>query len=239
MISHHFESRPARAESALGSRAVFRSMGRRGKLALVAFMLALSGCTPKIGDKCVLSTDCSTAGDRLCDTSQPGGYCTIFNCTGDHCPDKAACLMFEGAVPGCAYTDRGVPRTGRSFCVAQCSSNADCREGYICADPRTAPWNAIIIDDDQNQLTCLVDPLASFDPNVPPDGGAAVCQANGPTVPPIEAGAPSFDAGVGTTTDAGALPDGGDAGDAGDGGDGGGASETDAATDGPVDAGAD
>jgi hypothetical protein len=198
----------------------------RWKLALAA-LLFLAGCTPKIGDKCVLSTDCATAGDRLCDTSQPGGYCTIFNCTGDHCPDTAACVMFEGAVPGCAYTDRGVPRTGRSFCVAQCKSNADCRDGYICADPRSTPWKGIILDDDQNQLTCLVDPLASFDPNVPPDGGSPVCQASGPTVPAIEAGAPTFDAGGASSTDAGAEASATDAG------------TTDAADDGAADAGTD
>jgi hypothetical protein len=211
---------------------VFRSFfpSQRRKLALAA-LLFLAGCTPKIGDKCVLSTDCATAGDRLCDTSQPGGYCTIFNCSGDHCPDKAACVMFEGAVPGCAYTDRGVPRTGRSFCIAQCQSNSDCRDGYICADPRSTPWKGIIIDDDQNQLTCLVDPLASFDPNVPADGGAAVCQSSGPSVSPIEAGAPEFDAGS-SSTDSGADATTTDASTT-DGG------TTDAGDDGAADAGTD
>ncbi|HKO50071.1 MAG TPA: hypothetical protein VJV79_20210, partial [Polyangiaceae bacterium] len=37
------------------------------------------GCTPKIGDDCSVSTNCSTTGDRLCDITQPGGYCTKFN----------------------------------------------------------------------------------------------------------------------------------------------------------------
>ena len=157
--------------------------------------MLIAGCTPKIGDKCVLSTDCSTSGDRLCDTTQPGGYCTQFNCVPNKCPNEAACVIFESAVPGCTYSDRGIPRTGRQFCVAQCHSSSDCRGGYVCADPRNPPWNALILDDDQTQLTCLVDPLASYDTDA--SAGSAVCQAQGPGVAPIEAGAgPVLDGGT-------------------------------------------
>src|SRR5206468_6843571 len=41
---------------------------------LVGLWLAalLTGCTPKIGDDCQTSVDCSQQGDRLCDTAQPG-----------------------------------------------------------------------------------------------------------------------------------------------------------------------
>ena len=60
----------------------------RFTLALVLAALALvTGCQPKIGDACNTSTDCSTQGDRLCDTTQPGGYCTIFNCEPNTCPE--------------------------------------------------------------------------------------------------------------------------------------------------------
>src|SRR4051812_10031586 len=59
-------------------------------LLAAAFIGILAGCTPSIGDKCVLSTDCSTRGDRLCDTSQPDGYCTQFNCSKNGCPDDSA-----------------------------------------------------------------------------------------------------------------------------------------------------
>src|SRR5215467_3309463 len=96
---------------------------------LLFLLLALAGCTPSIGDKCTLSTDCSIRGDRLCDTSQPGGYCTIFNCRGNLCPDEAACVLFNAAVQGCAYSDRAPSRTGRTFCIAQCQSESDCRDG--------------------------------------------------------------------------------------------------------------
>src|SRR3954468_14654466 len=90
------------------------------RLRLAAFALvALSACTPSIGDKCVLSTDCSSRGDRQCDTSQPDGYCTIFNCNGDGCPDKAACVLFNSAIPGCGFDDRaggGGSRIARALC---------------------------------------------------------------------------------------------------------------------------
>ncbi len=112
-------------------------------------------------------------------------------------------MIFESAVPGCTYSDRGIPRTGRQFCVAQCHSSSDCRAGYVCADPRNPPWSALILDDDQTQLTCLVDPLASYD--VDASTGSNVCQAQGPDVSPIEAGAPPvLDAGtIAITSDAG------------------------------------
>src|SRR3954454_15461945 len=104
----------------------------------VVAVVVLAACTPEIGDKCVLSTDCSTRGDRLCDTSQPDGYCTQFNCAKNACPDEAACVLFNSNVPGCGYDDRAGgygSRVARSFCVAKCSSNSDCRGGYICANP--------------------------------------------------------------------------------------------------------
>jgi hypothetical protein len=194
--------------------------------------LALAGCSPEIGDACTLSTDCSIRGDRLCDTAQPGGYCTQFNCGPGSCPDEAHCVLFDAAIPGCGFDDRA-GRTGsrvaRSFCVYTCGSNVDCRPGYTCADPRTAPWNARILDGDQSRQGCLVSPLLD-DAGVPvetPDASAPppVCGPVAPDVPPIptldaaaDAAAPPLDAGA-DAADA-ATPDAGaDAGaDAGDGG---------------------
>lgn len=183
--------------------------------------LFLGGCTPEIGDKCVLSTDCSVRGDRLCDTAQPGGYCTQFNCRANLCADEASCLMFGGAIPGCGYDDRagrGGARTGRSSCAKKCESNDDCRteEGYVCADPRQPPWNAQILDDDQNKRSCVLAASPSFDAG-PPAPEPPVCSPVGPDAGAFDASAPVRDAGAG---DAGA--DGGDAGaDGGDGGDAG------------------
>lgn len=102
-------------------------------LPLLALLLA--GCTPKIGNKCSLSTDCSQLGDRLCDTNQPDGYCTIFNCEPDQCPDSV-CVAFDPTLdPACgAATDGRWPRFERSFCLAPCSDDSDCRSQYSCVD---------------------------------------------------------------------------------------------------------
>lgn len=188
-------------------------MRRSWPLAFAATMLAgLVGlaCQPSIGDRCNLSTDCSQRGDRLCDRSQgaayrttdggdggqiiglppSGGYCTIFNCVGNGCPDEAACVVAGGAVPGCGYTDRGVSRSARSFCLRTCEADSDCRadEGYKCkgivrpGKPLgAADIEGIILDDDQSRRVCIyvgnevLAPITSR-----PD--AQVCQAAGPDI---------------------------------------------------------
>jgi hypothetical protein len=203
----------------------------RSPLTLLAAALlgVLAGCTPSIGDKCVLSTDCSTRGDRLCDTSQPDGYCTQFNCPKNGCPDDAACVLFNANVPGCGYDDRAGgygSRVARSFCVAKCTSNDDCRAGYVCANPYDKPWSGLVLDDDQSRRLCLVVPFGGPDggaaPIMSPGAPAPVCSVVGPDVAPIDASAPRIvEAGAPPplTLDSGA--DAGAAGDAGDGGDGG------------------
>ncbi|HEY8080039.1 MAG TPA: hypothetical protein VIF62_38175, partial [Labilithrix sp.] len=180
----------------------------------LAFACALlAACTPSIGDKCVLSTDCSPRGDRLCDTSQPDGYCTIFNCAGDGCPDLAACVLFNASVPGCGYSDRtggGGSRLGQSFCIARCHSDGDCRAGYVCVDPRRQPWGAIILDDDQTQLTCMPRPPGwSDDGGLGEDASVSSAPVCGPTGPAdagyIDAAPPRVfgDAGIADASDGG------------------------------------
>ena len=178
-------------------------------ISLLGLFGAVTGCKAHIGSPCTLNTDCSLQGNLVCDTSQPAGYCTYFNCVPDTCQDEAACVAMSPAVPGCAYNDYNSPaRTARSMCLEQCHKDSDCRtnEGYVCADPRQPPWSAVIIDDDQQQLVCILTPDYS-------DGGgyttfpdAAVCQASGPLVPPIEAGVTLVETGDGGV-DAGASGD--------------------------------
>jgi hypothetical protein len=145
----------------------------------LAVALALPGCTPTIGSSCIQSTDCSSQGDRACDTSQPNGYCTVFGCTDNTCPDHAVCTTFAAALPGCAYNDYQAPqRTSRTLCLQHCQHDSDCRssEGYICADPREMPWFARILDDNQNQKVCIVPETPS---DLPPidDASVALCTA--------------------------------------------------------------
>jgi hypothetical protein len=101
---------------------------------VLSLSLLFAGCTPKIGNKCTLSTDCSQLGDRLCDSTQPGGYCTIFNCEPDNCP-SSICVAFGWSLdPACGAPDGRWPRFERSFCMSSCGSSADCRTGYDCVD---------------------------------------------------------------------------------------------------------
>lgn len=67
----------------------------RYPLAIVAvFSIAVLGCGTEIGDSCSLSSDCSPQGDRFCDTSSPGGYCTVIGCDYNNCPDDSVCIRF-------------------------------------------------------------------------------------------------------------------------------------------------
>ena len=136
-------------------------------------------CQPSIGDACVLSTDCSQRGDRLCDTSQVAGYCTIFNCVGNGCPDEGSCVVFGGQVPGCLYSDRSIARTARSFCLKTCLLDKDCRGGYVCRDPRGPSLQGIILDDNQSRPVCVPkepDAISTPVPATPPP----VCSAGAP-----------------------------------------------------------
>jgi len=62
-------------------------------IALTA-LLSVAGCGDSIGDPCSLSSECSSRGDRFCDVNSPGGYCTVFGCDHDTCPEEAICVRF-------------------------------------------------------------------------------------------------------------------------------------------------
>ncbi len=161
--------------------------------------LALASCGKKIGDSCQTPADCDPNGARICDLSQPGGYCTVQGCDETTCPSEAACIRFfpvqfltkpcnpycedrqglsvpdagsdagmsvdAGALPLCPglfapapanqpgnqavcpngptndctadeiCLDAGLcaPRsTEARYCALVCSSNSDCRSGYVC-----------------------------------------------------------------------------------------------------------
>jgi hypothetical protein len=99
----------------------------RHKLSLtvsaVFALFSLGACGPKFGDGCKNSTDCSVRNDRICDRSQPGGYCTIANCKPGDCGDDGVCVRFRPAEP----------RLSTSYCMAKCDSNSDCdRDAYVC-----------------------------------------------------------------------------------------------------------
>ena len=154
-----------------------------------AALLIVFGCSPDIGAGCQTSINCSQMGDRACDTTQPGGYCTIFNCEPDTCPSEAACIAFRqqpSAVPACE--DPSDTRMLRTFCLVHCSNNSDCRAGYMCANLNAPgnPWGASLADRDQSDgRVCVVPGAAPQDSNQ----AAGYCQWSpqdaGPPVPYI------------------------------------------------------
>ncbi|MBW1832467.1 MAG: hypothetical protein JRJ10_12350 [Deltaproteobacteria bacterium] len=103
--------------------------------------LVAAGCKEHIGDACANSTDCSVTGERQCDLAQPGGYCTVFSCDADTCPE-GACVEW-----------RFIPsRTAETWCMKTCGNTGDCgRIEYSCVLP--------------NDITTT----GEFDPNLPAD----------------------------------------------------------------------
>lgn len=127
---------------------------------LLSLALLSGGCSAEIGDSCSTNVDCSPMGDRICDTSQVDGYCTVEGCDVNTCPEEADCISFfptaflsipcdpatEDAVdPSLTPTDHCtseeiclsggycVQRTQeRRFCMKSCDSDDDCRDGYEC-----------------------------------------------------------------------------------------------------------
>ncbi|MFT4702935.1 MAG: hypothetical protein ACI81R_000623 [Bradymonadia bacterium] len=79
-------------------------------LLLCAFMLVgTSACNAKIGDACINELECGNG--QTCDVSVSRGYCTIFNCAADDCPDEAVCVDFDVT----------------TACMLRCNNNNDCR----------------------------------------------------------------------------------------------------------------
>jgi hypothetical protein len=169
-------------------------------LAAVVLAVLAVGCTPHIGGSCTLNTDCSIDNSKQCDNSQPGGYCTVFNCSPNTCPNNAVCVELQANVPGCPYDDYSSPsRSGRSMCLKSCNQDSDCRqgEGYVCrsmTDIRSSGVEAVILDDNQSQKVCVI--AAEVDSGT---GGLA-------DAAPVCPGSPIPEAGVIPTNDSGAPP---------------------------------
>ena len=86
--------------------------------------VAVSGCKKNIGDACGSSTDCSVTGERQCDLAQPGGYCTVFSCDPDTCP-QGACVEWRF----------NPTRTAETWCMKTCDDGVGCRLEYSCVFP--------------------------------------------------------------------------------------------------------
>lgn len=149
----------------------------------VLLCLLAIGCAPEIGAHCTNSNDCSQNGDRLCDTTQRGGYCTIFNCDPTSCPsDESICIQFGSVlstVGNCPDPQRPSPQA-RTFCMATCEDNGDCRGGYRCTDlGEPNAWGATVVERNPNTTKVCIEPQAATpiddEGNGDPDRADAVC----------------------------------------------------------------
>ena len=150
-----------------------RPMSRLIPLLALSLSLPLLGaCAAEIGDSCETNIECSANGDRICDTAQTEGYCTIQGCDPDSCPEEASCVAFfptnmlnrpcdparEDAVdPAVQPTnDCGAGEICISsgfcalaaqetrFCMRSCEDNDDCRDGYECRLTGTNGGEAVL-----------------------------------------------------------------------------------------------
>ncbi len=139
---------------------------------LTLALATLGGCTAEVGDSCETNIECSSMGDRICDTAQAGGYCTVQGCIATSCPSEAVCVAFfptnllsqacdplrEDAVdPAVQATDdcredeiclssgfcARVAQETR-FCMRTCEHDDDCRDGYECRLTGTSGGEAVL-----------------------------------------------------------------------------------------------
>ncbi|WP_437778558.1 hypothetical protein [Sorangium sp. So ce1097] len=194
----------------------------------------LAGCGPQVGDECVTSLDCVQQEQQLfCDTTQPGGYCTVFNCEPNGCSGSSACVAFNPVLDQACGALENVrwPRFERTFCMATCDDDDDCRGGYACVALRgvrdaaaIAPGerHAVIIDTEPDRWrACLPLPSSSPDASAEPPGDGedtpGVCRA----APEQPAWTPYTPGSSGTGGSGGAGGEGGSGGAGGEGGSGG------------------
>jgi hypothetical protein len=125
-----------------------------GRLLLVTSTLAMlvGACSHEIGDSCKVAADCDPNGTRVCDLSQPGGYCTMVGCDEKSCPSSSVCIRYfpEKLIVQEAPDAGGAPDAGHQ-CRAQCEDinntpvdagcpdggTDDCQADEICLDSGT------------------------------------------------------------------------------------------------------
>jgi hypothetical protein len=154
---------------------------------VLAALLVLCACQPEIGDSCSNASDCSVQEQRTCDTTYPGGYCTVLGCEADTCPEEASCVAFQSVISVAAEcaSVQVRPRLQRTVCMKTCSNDRQCRSGYECVDlSGENPWGATVVDPGTSGKVCVVPPPPA------PSGDPAVCSPSPPLPLPV-----SLDAG--------------------------------------------
>jgi len=140
--------------------------------AVATFLVA---CGHKIGDECNIASDCEQDGTRVCDNFSSGGYCTIQGCDFGTCPSEATCVRFFPGLENaqscknpdgnpdqslctsdqiCTVLSECAPRSiEQRFCMATCSSDGDCRDGYECRHVGNVHGGEPVPDPNDNSAT--------------------------------------------------------------------------------------
>lgn len=166
---------------------------RPSALILLLFAATMPACGNEIGDECDNYTDCIDAeSDRLCLSGIegfPGGYCTIFNCRPDECPQEAACVAYRYSLaPTPECSDDGYrSRLQRSYCMLRCNDDSDCRPDYKClAADGNNPLGAVALEQESGVKICSV-PYSQ--PSQLPERQSEVCEPQlGSTAPGTDGG---------------------------------------------------
>jgi hypothetical protein len=101
-------------------------------------LLMAAACARNIGDDCQTSVDCDPNGTRLCDLSQPGGYCTIAGCDQTSCPKSSTCVR---VFPEQYLTPSASATNPPNHCISACedlaclpAGSCDQAAGNCCPD---------------------------------------------------------------------------------------------------------
>jgi hypothetical protein len=129
----------------------------RAALSITAVVVVCNlvvACGRGIGDACETSLRCSASATRLCDMTQPGGYCTLGGCQPGGCPSESVCVTFWQNTPQAPF-DRN--RLSTTYCMRKCDERSDCRddEGYDCLNGKEFGYGGeATVEGNANQKFC-------------------------------------------------------------------------------------
>jgi hypothetical protein len=116
--------------------------------------LSAAGCTRGIGDSCETALNCSASATRLCDMTQPHGYCTLMGCQAGGCPGESVCVTFW---QNTEQPDVDRNRLSVNYCMRKCEDTSDCRDddGYHCVKGTDFGFNGeATVEGDAEQSFC-------------------------------------------------------------------------------------
>jgi hypothetical protein len=111
----------------------------RALVVVAALALVAGACSHEIGDSCKTAADCDPNGTRVCDLSQPGGYCTQVGCDEKSCPSDSVCIRYFpenllAEAQTCVALCEDVGQTGVATDKCPKGRTDDCASDELCLD---------------------------------------------------------------------------------------------------------